>query len=184
MIETKTLNRFAREFVAFANGVPFVTTEGTPEEMAALRERVRKCCEFLAGWKPESRDVEREDKLQVMAEKWLDDWSGRRTRPAYPFVSMDAAWSLSEKGQLELTVARFGSLTAQCAVTFAALVEDRSFLPKKQRNKWRPMVKRCCLIENKRRCEKYFVVEAPKPRSAPRIYCDAHHEELKRKDYK
>ena len=175
MIETKTLNRLAQEFVRFANGEEPFVTEAAAQELAALRIRVQQCCKQAAEWKPENHDGELEEKLQITAEKWLDDWSGRKSRPAYPFVSMEAAWSLTADGRLELTVARFGSLTAQMAVTFAALVQDDRLMPKKKRHKWRPLIRRCRL------CETYFVIEVPRSQAAPRIYCDPHYEEAKRK---
>jgi hypothetical protein len=161
MFAPDTLLQLTHKLVAFANqkDAPFFT--GEPPTVEYLK-RVRHRCELLSAWQP-SKVTHAPPALVNAAKQWLKEWRDQASVPAYPYVSLDMAFSLTSDADVELIVARFPSLNAQLALTFSDLLKPG-----------RPLIRQC----RTERCGVFFVIE-PGARGQPRKHCDTHYEMMK-----
>jgi hypothetical protein len=184
MIEPNTLVLWAHELAEFVNGYaephPLFTEEDiedneayqlpqeprTLKQLAALRERATRCLKALAKTK---RSKVIDEKLVRLADAWLAHPLVRSTHAAYNFTPMDAVLSLSASGRLQV-VPRFRSFDAQCATTFAELIQPA---PKGKKEKGPPLIKQCCI----KTCREFFVLVPSRRR--PWSHCPRHRQEIK-----
>jgi hypothetical protein len=177
MIEPTTIVRWAHELAEFLNGYegphPLYTAEDAeddaafqlptsprmPKQSVDLRKRMGRALARLAKAK-RSKTVNPD--LARIAAALLDHPLVRATNDNFNFTPMDGVLALNAGGRLQLAHARFRSIDAQYAATFAELIQPTA----------PGMIKRCITCED-------FFIQLPL-RQRPWAHCPRHREEIRR----